>query len=621
MIDPKIIVKYLDNASHKHFSDMGIMRFGKELFPDIFHSKFGPHHEQMVQLFFQLLDPTRERALDRQAYTLIHREAAKTTFFSFLVPMYLIYLKGHYPILKIMNEGWEGGDGVNNYKIVTDYKIDESFIIIASETLPQSEGFITNIKRILEEREDLMMLFGEKTPIAIKAEGRQVERKWTKTAFITKDNTAVWGVGTGQCIRGRQINNKRPSLVIVDDMYSANNTASSQSLDKAKKWFYADLVNSLDSYKGKVLWLGTLVHPDIVQQEMKYSTYWFGIERALISNADLHKALSLFKQSDGELLLTKSNIDSKKQELLKMQKTMTSLSWADNKNLHWIVSKYASEADKENGTVRFYQEYMNMYVPPENEAITLESFYQCNIEYEFVKGNRLMVKFIYDNKRWEGIVNVGLGLDTASSLSTSADDNALFVAGYVKAFPMIEGISKEQIFELFPDGKVFPIILHIEAGKYDLFKESNRPSLADAILDCYRRFKLKNITIEASGGKEMLIRSIQKFLRDNGCNTPITAEYVSTDKAERIMSIIKPLIQRYGVFICQKNKLINTLFIQLVTLGISKHDDLPDGLAKCFVNITIPSDAKQLIQSRYIHVQTKLQTVHQRLDRNSWKTM
>jgi len=584
-----LLDRVADNThSPNDMNSLGLLYFAKTHFPEIFRNEWAPHHYDMCQMFFALLSPNLKRRDERLAYFLVHREAAKSTVGTFLFPIFNIYCKG----LKVWTRhnalGWEGADiHDHTYEEVT---IGEDFMVITSETSGQSERFVSDIKAIIEERDDLASIYGEKKGSLIELEPgqRRKDQKWTQTAFLTSDNTVVLGAGSGQRIRGLKIRGHRPSFIMIDDMYSRLNTKTMQTRENLNNWFFSDLLKSADSERAKILWLGTMVHPDTVVKRFRQTTDWHGIERPIISIDELQVGLQnclVNGEPDKPLCNT-------------WQKTMTTLSWPDRHTLYDILKLYTNDALL--GQLNyFYQEYMNESLAPENKLIDHEAFVRTNITYE-EEGGKSYVTFFYEHIEWRGEVLLSLACDPAASASERADDTVIMVGGYARCFPRAVGTPYELQELGMPNGRIFPILLHIEGGKYSTYDYNEMPGICEAILALDKRYKLDMIKIEANGQQAQIEREVRRSMlegiykqgevvKSSFRSTPVWAEYQTSDKKERIITTVLSIVQAHKVFICNDNKHIDKLYLQLIAISLADHDDYADALAMVFKGASIPA--------------------------------
>ena len=184
------IANCIDNTDK---DNLGIFWFAKNFFPTRFTFPFDKVHFAMAKLLFKLLDPTREYIMDRQAYLMVHREAAKSTIGTFLFPMYNIYLKGHTIYVDTDILDWTAQQKKENAHMMIGNSIpitlNEHFICISSETSLRATMFVSSLKAEVEKRTDLARIFGEKDPRVIVGEEddrRRSNKMWRVNSFCLK---------------------------------------------------------------------------------------------------------------------------------------------------------------------------------------------------------------------------------------------------------------------------------------------------------------------------------------------------------------------------------------------------------------------------------------------------
>lgn len=131
---------------------------------------------------------------------------------------------------------------------------DRDYAIIVSETTAQSIQFLQDIKKELLDNEDLRDLFGV---------GELV--KDTEDDLICKMEDGhmfrVQAKGAEQKMRGLKWKNKRPNLIICDDLEGDEAVQNKERRDKFKRWFYGALL-PCRSENGIVRMVGTILHMD-----------------------------------------------------------------------------------------------------------------------------------------------------------------------------------------------------------------------------------------------------------------------------------------------------------------------------------------------------------------------
>lgn len=581
------LINILTDNTHtpNNYKELGIFKFAKLFFPERFKNEFALIHYKIIVLFFQLLDPDNKYDFERRRYLLIHRQAAKTTITSFLFPTYLIYLKGYKIRVRKSMLKWDLKD-INTIvdDDIVEIPINEPFIVIASETSSQAENFILSIKSTIEDHNLLAQIFGEKNPQVIEVDDgnrRKRTKVWRTNAFITKDKTIVYGIGAGQRVRGRNIFGYRPTLFIVDDMYSQHNTKTEETRKKFDYWFKAEAMNSIDNNVGKLIWIGTMVHPDTVVKDFRTSELWKGLEQPIISLEELQQTIRHFSQ-DGEFKLPSE------EEALLYEKNLKSLSWRNRHNLYSILVKY-QEHLKDNNLNYFYQEYINEPIAPEKIIIKPEHFIGTNCQY-YIKEGIQYVEFIYNGLKFRGNANLYIGLDPASSTSATSDDTVIIVAGYINAFPIIPGFDSYKVNSEYPNGKIFPFISHIEGGKYAIYNYEQLPGMVNRCLGICKRRIIKSVNIESNAQQIQIEREMRKTFREHNINTIIYGEFSNIKKEDRILNNILPIIQQHGFILYDKSieSYIHKLYFQLIALGTADHDDYPDALSIAWKNMQLP---------------------------------
>lgn len=563
---------------------LGILRFGKDYFPDVFTDKYAPHHISICRNFLELYNPLRENKLERQTYTIIHREAAKTTIDTFLIPNYLIWLKGHKMVCKYRTPGWEGSD-LHNYDLVA-VDIGERFIVIASETASSSERFVINIKVNLETRVDMMQKFGDKRPQKIIVEDEELEGDtiWRKSAFITSDNTAIVGIGSGQQVRGMNIRNSRPTLVVVDDMYSKNNIKTPERREELNKWFEAELSNSIDSKRGKFMFLGTIPHEDTVPVRIMADPQWFGFTRPIISYEELRKVLDehCTFTDDGKVLIPS------KEKCKEIQKSLTSLSWPDRHNLYYILGIYQRDYNQ-GKTWYFYQEYLNIVHSPDEIKFDKTKF--KFVEFTFIEYlGQNFISVVYDGLMWIGLPEIVGAVDLASADNARADETAIAIGGIIRFKAQVPGTNDVREMTV-------PVLVHMEAdrgfGTYDEQMpgmQRVRKGIVTRMEKLTKMYPLQRWHMEANQSQMLVVREAKRYFTKEGYTTPIREFYSTVEKKhDRITSQLEPIFNRYPMIFVNKgqNHMVEKLYAQLLSLGDKGHDDIADVVGVVFGNAKV----------------------------------
>jgi len=569
---------------YSKFQDLGLFHFWKKAFPEVFNQPYSRSHYRIVKAMLDMYHPDHKSRHDRQKYIIIHRECGKSTFVTFAWPLTMILFKGFPMWVRYDHPGWEGSD-MHGYDIVELPPFKEDFILIASETATRSENFVTDIKQVLETRPDLNTLFGPKDPsfIVVEEDGETLQSKrsemWRARAFKTADNTVVWGIGAGQQTRGIKVNNKRPSLVLTDDMYSRKNTKTDVTRETLKYWFNAELTNTADTMVGKILWTGTIVHQETVPIEMESSDMWSGIKIPVIGIRELEIVLGYCKKTERTVELPPQAV------IDKLDSEFTTLSWPERHSLRNILMMYKENYEK-GSLGYFYQEYLNIAVAPEEVKFNFEDFIPVDPRPDLFYGQEC-ISFEFEGTKWYGVPKWYYGVDLASSDSAKADETAMFIGCLIRLTSEPDHLGHRK-------HKTLPLIAQIEHGRgwdvyEDLDKNKHRRGFANRDRQSMSRYPSKDVTIDARSTQELLVRETEKHLRSVGIQCIVNHHNHSENKADFILSVWEPIVQihKQVLYYSSQRDKVHKLVSQLINLGTKAHDDIPDAGAMMFLDCRI----------------------------------
>jgi predicted phage terminase large subunit-like protein len=131
---------------------------------------------------------------------------------------------------------------------------ENDYVVIVSDTTGQSVQFLGDIKKELLENEDLRSLFSIEEFIKDTEDDIIVR-------FLGNNLFRIQAKGSEQKVRGLKWNNKRPNLIICDDLENDEIVMNRDRRVKFKRWFYGALVPSL-SERGRIRVIGTILHLD-----------------------------------------------------------------------------------------------------------------------------------------------------------------------------------------------------------------------------------------------------------------------------------------------------------------------------------------------------------------------
>lgn len=131
---------------------------------------------------------------------------------------------------------------------------DRKFVLIVSDTENQAINFLGDITNELKNNEDLINLFGIKGFVKESQTDIIVE-------FTDGEQFRVLVRGAEQRVRGLKWDQRRPDLIVCDDLEGDEQVQSKDRREKFRRWFYAALL-PCRSQHGIVRIVGTILHLD-----------------------------------------------------------------------------------------------------------------------------------------------------------------------------------------------------------------------------------------------------------------------------------------------------------------------------------------------------------------------
>ena len=206
---------------------------------------------------------------------------------------------------------------------------ERKFALIVSDTETQATLFLQDIKKELQDNEDLINLFHLKK----QHDGKVKLVKETEADIIVEfddgDRFRIMAKGSEQKVRGLKWGNKRPDLIVCDDLENDEIVLNKERREKFRRWFYGALL-PCRSDNGIVRIVGTILHMDamlerlmpefqlatirkhkqLVREELKEWTEWplpWKSVKYRAHNTDYSCLLWSEKRSEAELKRIKSD--------------------------------------------------------------------------------------------------------------------------------------------------------------------------------------------------------------------------------------------------------------------------------------------------------------------------
>ena len=155
---------------------------------------------------------------------------------------------------------------------------ERSFIVLLSDTETQAVMFLGDIKKELETNDDLVNLFGLKKDALGKTKFLKDTESDIIVPFKDGDSFRIVAKGSEQKIRGLKWGNKRPDLIICDDLENDEIVLNKERREKFKRWFLGALL-PVRSDNGIIRVVGTILHMDSLLETLMPEHQLAGIRK------------------------------------------------------------------------------------------------------------------------------------------------------------------------------------------------------------------------------------------------------------------------------------------------------------------------------------------------------
>ena len=273
------------------------------------------------------------------------------------------------------------------------------FIILIGEIQDNAKDFLKWIKTRIES-EEVRCIWGD-----LRGD------KWRQDDIVTASGARVRARGTGQALRGAKEDHMRPTLIVLDDFESENNTITEESRKNNANWIPSAVLPALDPKVGKIIANCTIIHEDSWMNNI-YKAW----NKAIKSGKSFSWDVTYYKAThDGQL-----NDDS-----IPL--------WPDRFPLDWLRGKRKALFDAGTPS-KFYQEWMNEPISGEDRRFQPSDFrfyeghhiYDAGVSY-VVKATRNKDGKVIGESRVP--VEVTIGVDPAISAKTTSDKTIVMAIG------------------------------------------------------------------------------------------------------------------------------------------------------------------------------------------------
>jgi len=234
--------------------DLGIIRFGFDLFPDALNPKYGVADWVRPTLYRILRWKEGMTKIDRAWAICTSRDFSKSTWLAKILPLYLT-LVGQYGIY-----------------FKTDNLLPEAdYIRIRAKNGEKAEEKLDNVT--MEFRADIIRdMFGDLAPTIKEVRFEKLKDK-AKLAIL-RNRYIIQAQGINSPARGANIRNRRPKVDISDDVENKENTKTHTTRTYNAKEILGEQFGGL-SQDGLSVYVGNYVHQEcLLAKMMKPNSGW-----------------------------------------------------------------------------------------------------------------------------------------------------------------------------------------------------------------------------------------------------------------------------------------------------------------------------------------------------------
>ena len=416
------------------------------------------------------------------------------------------------------------------------YKI-ERYIVIISSTNDQATGFLGDIKKEFESNELLIQDFPNICEVG-------KPPRWTQKEIVTRNNIKVLALGTGQQIRGRRNREFRPSLIILDDIETNEETKTAEGYYKLHDWVTKSVLKA-GTATTNVICIGTIHHYNSLLAQLIHPNSFPGWEkriyRSIISWSShpelwetwtkIYNYQENYDNEDGPGAAERF-FNANKEDMLEGVQVL----WPQHKSYHDLMIMREQE-----GYISFDSEMQNEPVNPRDCHFNLDEVRYWDDRFESEED---LLATLGDNAKCYGSCDPSLGKQ-----NRRGDFSAIITAIRDKQTGIIY-IVDADISRRLPDKTIDDILVYHQRRNYERF------------------------AFEVNQFQEFMRDELEKRGKKQGLYLTIEDIQHSTDKLARIETL-QPMVKSGSIQFSKKHR---TLLDQMKFFPKGQHDDGLDAL-------------------------------------------
>jgi len=236
----------------------------------------------------------------------------------------------------------------------------KKFVMVVSDTEDQSIDFLGDLKNELLDNDDLIKDFG------IRGLARDTETEIV--CFFSGGKFRIIAKGSGQKVRGKKKDRRRPDLVVGDDLENDEMVESELRRRKFRRWFFNALLPcGSDSCEYRIV--GTILHDDSLLRRLLDSDAW----KSLSFRA--HKAINDFTE-----ILWPEKFSVERLEQIKHL-------YEEDGNMDGYSQEYLNEPITEGSEYFSKGDFPSVPMDVRDMPIKIDREYYAGVDFAISKGN------------------------------------------------------------------------------------------------------------------------------------------------------------------------------------------------------------------------------------------
>jgi len=475
---------------------------------------------------------------------------------------------------------------------VKECTINESFMVIVSETGNMAEDFVVRVRDELAVNTWIRYFW----PSQIEKAYDEVDKAWTRRAF-KYNGTFLMGIGQGQQIRGRIKGAARVTFLIGDDIYSEKNTITPENRNKIRLWWNGATKNSVDDVRGKIMLLGTIVHEDTVLVDNYENELWEHykikvmplkkFEQFIKEHLDVDYAGRKCKMKFDEVKDKLTRIKLQREYYDKVQRSKHwGLSWKERIDLYYLALMF-KENFKARTIATMYQEYFHEMVYSGHKKFRKEYFQSAGQFRIFNRNGMNWIDWEHSNKPES--IYIQIGVDIGGS-ATGADETVITVSGMLSNY---RTIVIKQIIGNFSTRDITRENSSSDARIWRVITDETDIRTIGWQDELFRTALFYNadmIKIGYSGNEKERLYEVGQLFRSNGNYTPIVGRLQSVNEGDKKNRIKRNLETPYQTMMVYHAAGLEQLEYQLEYIDKVRKDDSADSMEVSVNGIRPPEE-------------------------------